>query len=73
MTGLCLFLELGAQVAALLARSVTLLIALAVEPVTHHAAVLPIAECGQELATKSLPYLQCQGCCLMHPLMTYTR
>ena len=72
MTGLCLFLELGAQIATLLAKNVTLPIALAIKSVTCHAAVIPVAECDQELAAKSLPYLQCQGHCLTHMLMTYT-
>ena len=40
MTGLRLFLELGAQVAALLTRSVTLPIALSIEAVACHAAIL---------------------------------
>ena len=73
MTGLRLFLELGAQVAALLARSITLPITLAIKLVARHAAVLPVAGCDRGLAIKSLPYLQRQGRCLMHPLMTYTR
>ena len=58
MTGLCLFLELGAQVATLLARSATLPIALAIELIAHHAAVLRVAGCNRGLATKSLLYLQ---------------
>ena len=72
MTGLRLFLELGAQVAALLARSVTFAVALAIEPVAHHAAILSVDECNQVLAIKPLPYLQHQGRCLMHLWMTYT-
>ena len=72
MTGLRLFLELGAQVAALLARSATFAIALAIKPVAHHAAILRVAECDRVLAAKSLPCLQCQGRCLMRLLMTYT-
>ena len=72
MTGLCLFLELGAQVAALLARNATFAIRLAIEPSNCHAAVLQVAECDRVLATKSLPYLQRQGRCLMHQWMTYT-
>ena len=72
MTRLHLFHEVGAQVAALLARSATFAIALVSEPVARHAAVLPIVECDQVLAIKSLPCLQCQGRCLMHQLMTYT-
>ena len=46
MTGLCLFLELCAQIAALLARNATFAVALASKPVAHHAAVLPISECN---------------------------
>ena len=72
MIGLRLFLELGAQVAALLARSATLPIALAIKPVVRHVAILPVAGCDRVLAAKSLPYLQRQGRCLMHLLMTYT-
>ena len=53
MTGLCLFLEFGAQVAALLARNVTFAVALANEPVVCHAAILQVAECHQVLAAKS--------------------
>ena len=59
-------------IAARLVGSVTLPIALATKPVTHCAAVLPIAECNQALAVKSLPCLQHQGRCLMRPWMTYT-
>ena len=40
-------------------------VALANELVVRHAAALLIAECDQELAAKSLPYLQRQGRCLM--------
>ena len=58
MTGLRLFLELGAQVAALLARSATFAIALAIEPVARHTAILPVAECDRVLDAKSLPCLQ---------------
>ena len=72
MTVLCLFLELGAQVAALLARSATLPIALAIEPVACHAAVLLVAKRNRVLAAKSLLNFQRQGRCLRHPLMTYT-
>ena len=48
MTGLRLFLELGAQVAALLARNATFAVALASKPVTHHVAIFKLlnaAEC----------------------------
>ena len=73
MTGLRVFLELGAQVAALLARSATLPITLAIEPVARHAAVLPVAKCNRVLVAESLPNFQPQGRCQMHPLMTYIR
>ena len=46
MTGLCLFLELGAQVAALLARNATFAVAVASKPVICHAAILLVAECN---------------------------
>ena len=72
MTGLCLFLELGAQVAALLARSATLPIALAIELVACHAAVFLIAGCDRAPIAKSLPNFQLQGRCLMRQSMTYT-
>ena len=72
MTGLNLFLELGAQLAALLARNVTFAVGFASKPVACHAAVLQVAECNQVLAVKSLLYLQCQGHCLMRLLMRYT-
>ena len=49
-----------------------LLLDLLLSLVAHHAAVLPIAECDRAPIAKSLPCLQCQGCCLMHQLMTYT-
>ena len=52
-TGLRLFLELGAQVAALLARNATFAVALASKPVARHAAILQVAECDQVLAAKS--------------------
>ena len=72
LKGLRVFLVLGAQVATLPARSATLPIALAIEPVAHPAAVLLIAGCNRVPTAKSLPCLQCQGCRLMHLLMTYT-
>ena len=72
MTGLLLSLARDAQVAALRAESATSAIALVVEPVAHHAAVLKVTECNRVLATKSLPYSQHQGLCLMHQWMTYT-
>ena len=60
-----------AQVAAQRAKSASFAVILASEPVARHAAALLIAECDQELAAKSVPCLQHQGRCLMHPLMTY--
>ena len=72
-TGLLLFLAHDAQAAAQHAKSASFAVALASKPVTRHAAALLIAECNQELAAKSVPCLQCQGCCLMHHSMTYTR
>ena len=71
MTGLRLFLELGAQVAAQRAKSTTFAVALAIEPIAHHAAALRVAKCNRVLAAKSLLNFQCQGRCLRHPLMTY--
>ena len=68
-----LFLARGAQVAALLARSATLPIALANELVVCHAAILLIAGCDRVPIAKSLPNSQRQGRCLMHQLMTYTQ
>ena len=73
MTGLLLSLARDAQVVALRAESATSAIALVVEPVARHSAALRVAKCDRVLAAKSLPYLQRQGRCLMHPLMTYTR
>ena len=70
---LCQFRGLYAQVADRLIETATSAIALAIELVAHHAAVLRVAGCDRELAAKSLPYLQCQGRCLMHLWMTYTR
>ena len=54
-----LFLARDAQAAALLARSATFAIALAIKPVAHHTAILPVAECDRVLDAKSLPCLQC--------------
>ena len=71
MIGLLLSLARDAQVAALRAESATSAIALIVEPVARHADALRVAKCDQVLAAKSLPCLQRQGRCLMHPLMTY--
>ena len=72
LIGIYQFHEHNAQVAGQLVESVSFAAGLAIEPSAHHAAVLPIAECGQELATKSLPYSQHQGCCLIHQWMIYT-
>ena len=60
------FLARDARVAAQRAESATFAVALANELVVRHAAALLIVECDQELAAKSLPYLQRQGRCLMH-------
>ena len=60
------FHELNAPIADRLARNASFAVALAVELVARHAAILLIAECNQELAAKSVPCLQRQGCCLMH-------
>ena len=49
------FLEHGVLVAARRAGSATFAIALAIEPVTHHAAVLLIAGCDRAPIAKSLP------------------
>ena len=73
MTGLLLSLARDARVAAQRAKSATSAIALVVEPVARHAAILPIAKCDRAPAAKFLPCLQRQGRCQMHPLMTYTR
>ena len=40
-----LFLARDAQAAAQLVRSVTFAVALAIEPVAHHAAIRQVAEC----------------------------
>ena len=72
MTGLLLSLARNAQVAALRAESATSAIALVVEPVARHAAILPVAECDRVLAAKSLLNFQRQGCCLIRLWMTYT-
>ena len=72
MTGLLLSLARDAQVAALRAESATFAIALAVEPVARHAAVLRVAKCNRVLAAESLLNFQHQGRCLRHLLMTYT-
>ena len=71
-TGLCLFLARDAQVAAQRVENVSFAAGLASEPVTCHLAVFPIAGCARAPIAMPLPCLQHQGCCLMHPLMTYT-
>ena len=68
-----LFLGRNFLIVARLVGSATSAIALVVAPVACHAAALRVAKCNQVLAAKSLPCLQCQGRCLMHPLMTYIR
>ena len=68
-----LFLAGNAQVAAQRVESASFAAGLAIEPSACHAAVLLIAECNRAPIAKSLPCLQCQGCCLMHQLMTHTR
>ena len=73
LKGLCWFHGLDAQVADRLVESATFAVALANKLVVRHAAALLIVECDQELAAKSVPCLQRQGRCLMHPLMTYIR
>ena len=72
MTGLLLSLARDAQVAALHTKSATFAVALVIEPVTRHAAVLLVAKCNRVLAAESLLNFQRQGHCLRHPLMTYT-
>ena len=71
LTGLLLFLARNAQVAAQRAKSATFAVALAIEPVSCHAAVFLVAKCNQVLAAKSLPNFQRQGRCLMRLWMTY--
>ena len=66
MTGLLLSLALDALVAVQHAEIASFATGRAIEPVAHHAAILPVAECDRALAAKSLPYLQRQGRCLMH-------
>ena len=63
---LCRFHGLNALIADRLAGNASFVVALAVELVAHHAAILRAAECDRALAAKSLPCLQCQGRCLMH-------
>ena len=71
LIGLCQFHGLDAQVADWLVENATFAVALASEPVAHHAAILRVAKCNLVLAAKSLPNFQRQGRCQMHPLMTY--
>ena len=71
MTGLLLSLALDARVAAQHVEIASFATGRAIESVARHAAVLPIAGCDRVLAAKSLPCLQHQGRCQMHPLMTY--
>ena len=72
LTRLRLFLARDAQVAAQHVESASFTAGLAIKPSALHAAVPPIAECGQAPIAKSLPCLQHQGCCLTRLLMTYT-
>ena len=60
------FHGLDALVADRLAGNASFVVALAVKLVGCHAAILRAAGCNRALAIKSLPCLQCQGCCLMH-------
>ena len=53
MKELRLFPERDVLVAAQRAKNVTFAVALAVELVARHAAILRVAKCGQELAAKS--------------------
>ena len=71
MTELRLSLARDAQVAAQCAVSASFAVALASKLLVRHAAILQAAEYNRALAIKSLPCLQHQGRCLMHPLMTY--
>ena len=70
-TGLLLSLARDAQVAAQHAESASFAVALANKLVICHATILQAAEYNRALAIKSLPCLQRQGHCQMHPLMTY--
>ena len=72
MTEFLLSLARDARVAAQHVEIASFATGHAIEPVAHHAAVLRVAKCDRVLAAKSLPYLQRQGRCQMHPLMTYT-
>ena len=71
MIELRLFLGRDVLIAARLVGSATFAVPLAIKPVACHAAILRVAECDRVLAAKSLPCLQRQGRCMMHPLMTY--
>ena len=65
------FHGLDAPIADRLARNASFAVALAVELVAHHAAILSIAKCDRAPAAKFLPCLQCLGRCQMHQLTTY--
>ena len=71
LKGLRRFHGLDALIADRLAVNASFVVALAVELVARHAAILRAARCDRALAIKSLPCLQRQGHCQMHPLMTY--
>ena len=60
------FHGLDAPIADWLARNASFAVALAVELVARHAAILLIAGCNRVPTAKSLPCLQRQGRCLMH-------
>ena len=60
------FRGLDAPVADRLAGNVSFAVALAVELVARHAAILRAAGCDRVLAVKSVPCLQRQGHCLIH-------
>ena len=70
---LCRFHGLDAPIADRLAKNASFAVALAVERVACHAAILRVAKCNRVLAAKSLPCLQHQVRCQMHPLLTYIR
>ena len=65
------FHGLDAPIADRLAGNASFAVALANELVVRHAAALRVAKCDRVLAAKSLPNVQRQGRCQMHPLMTY--
>ena len=60
------FHGLDALIADRLAGNASFVVALAVELVACHAAILRAAGCDRVPAVKSVPCLQRQGCCHMH-------